>query len=154
MSGVEPSRSKQQAPVQVTLLWLFGTLVTVGVLYVVASTIFVRPRISRQAASRAAMASTVSMIRSYNLEAGSFPPSLSALVPFYMEKLPVDAWKRPLLYTFDADGGITLQSVGEDGVPGGLRNNADIWIHLRRATAADRSADGWVRTDDTDSPRR
>ncbi|MCE9616022.1 MAG: type II secretion system protein GspG [Lentisphaerae bacterium] len=37
-----------------------------------------------------------------------------------------DGWKRPLRYTIDTNGILSLSSFGRDGIPGGSGDNADM----------------------------
>jgi hypothetical protein len=55
-------------------------------------------------------------IRRYELRHGQPPPSLEALVPALLPKLPHDSFSgQPLRYRRTDDGGILLYSVGADG---------------------------------------
>jgi general secretion pathway protein G len=105
-----------------TLLEMMLVVVIMGVLIGVASvSILGRGKAAKIAASRATMATTASMIKNYNLEQGTYPATLDNLVPKYMEKMPLDAWKRPLVYIPGTTGvGATahpfqLYSTGETG---------------------------------------
>jgi hypothetical protein len=94
------------------------------------------------------------MLRNYQLENGALPPSLDTLTPKYLEKVPLDAWRHPLVYTIEPDGGFTLTSWGANGVPGGRWGSDDIWCRLRRARAGEASEGGWVVREDTDPEPR
>jgi hypothetical protein len=58
----------------------------------------------------------------------SLPPDLSALPPMQsqFDSLTVDEWGRPIDYTADPDGIVTLHSLGADKAPGGTGVNADM----------------------------
>ena len=109
-----------------TLLEMMLVVVIMGVLIGVASvSILGRGKAAKIAASRATMATTASMIKNYNLEQSAYPATLDNLVPKYMEKVPVDAWKRPLIYISGASGigasahPFQLYSTGESGETSG-----------------------------------
>lgn len=70
-----------------------------------------------------------SMLKVYNLDYGTYPPALTALVPKYTDKVPQDAWKRPLGYFPNPPGSpkpFTLYSTGESGEAGN-EDNIDFW---------------------------
>lgn len=76
----------------------------------------------------------------FKLDVGRFPTTdegLNALVtkpdslsgwngPYLKGGLPNDPWGKPYKYTFGANGGIEILSLGADGAPGGDGENADI----------------------------
>ena len=66
------------------------------------------------------------------------PPSLAELPKRdgYMNRT-TDGWNRPLLYSVDDSGIITLSSLGRDGVSGGTGDDRDITRRFRT-----RNADG------------
>ncbi len=109
-----------------TLLEMMLVVVIMGVLIGVASvSILGRGKAAKIAASRATMATAASMIKNYNLEQGTYPATLDNLVPKYMEKVPLDAWKRPLVYIAGNSGvgagahPFQLYSTGESGETSG-----------------------------------
>jgi general secretion pathway protein G len=109
-----------------TLLEMMLVVVIMGVLIGVASvSILGRGKAAKIAASRATMATAASMIKNYNLEQGVYPATLDNLVPKYMEKIPLDAWKRPLVYIPGLIGSgsgshpFQLYSTGESGESSG-----------------------------------
>lgn len=59
-------------------------------------------------------------LKRFHLRTGSFPASLSVLVPEFLPELPHD-WMdgKPLRYRLNADRTFTLYSVGENGVDNG-----------------------------------
>lgn len=117
-----------------TLLEMMLVVVIMGVLIGVASvSILGRGKAAKIAASRATMSTAASMIKNYNLEQGVYPATLDNLVPKYMEKVPLDAWKRPLIYipgTTGAGAGahpFTLYSTGESGDSSSTGDLIDYW---------------------------
>ena len=116
-----------------TLLEMMLVVVIMGVLIGVASVnILWQGKAAKIAATKASMATTASMIKNYNLQEGVYPATLDNLVPKYMEKIPVDSWKRPLLYIPGNSGTGTgahpfqLYSGGETGDPQG-QELIDFW---------------------------
>jgi hypothetical protein len=59
---------------------------------------------------------------------GVLPPNLAALPPLSedLDASTVDAWGRPLDYSFDSAGMVTLESLGADKMPGGEGENRDM----------------------------
>ncbi len=58
---------------------------------------------------------------------GHLPETLAALPPATdIETKITDAWNRPLDYTFDESGMVTLRSLGGDKAEGGDLNDADL----------------------------
>jgi general secretion pathway protein G len=117
-----------------TLLEMMLVVVIMGVLIGVAAVnILGRGKAAKIGATKASMSTTASMIKNYNLEQGVYPATLDNLVPKYMEKIPLDAWKRPLVYIASPSGGgatgthpFTLYSTGESGETGGA-DVIDYW---------------------------
>ena len=60
----------------------------------------------------------------------------------YMNRT-TDGWDRPLIYSVDDDGVITLSSLGRDGVAGGTDDDRDITRRFRT-----RNDDGTLNIDD------
>ena len=60
------------------------------------------------------------------LENGNHPPDLSVLPMLNGDNETSDAWGRPLKYSVDDQGIITLKSLGRDGKRGGEGEDADI----------------------------
>jgi hypothetical protein len=135
---------------EVTLIHLLSFLVAGAAGSAVAFNVLGRSRCSREGATRAGIITTMVMVRNYNQEEGGLPPSFDALVPKYMEKIPLDAWRRPLVYRLEPDGGATVLSYGEDGLPGGRGRSADLWERLTPAKGAARADGRWVQTGDSE----
>lgn len=57
-------------------------------------------------------------VESYHLSTGVYPPTLNALVPGYLPRVPMDAWGGPLFYAPTPGGPnpFDLRSAGLDGV--------------------------------------
>jgi general secretion pathway protein G len=109
-----------------TLLEMMLVVVIMGVLIGVAAVnILGRGKAAKIGATKASMSTTASMIKNYNLEQGVYPATLDNLVPKYMEKIPLDAWKRSLIYipgqSASGNGAhpFTLYSTGESGESNG-----------------------------------
>ncbi len=131
MPLVQSSRDKRRTSLPVVLFWLFVIVVTLTVLFMDAAGFFRSTRNTRAKATQATLSTVAAMLRTYNLETGSYPPTLDALVPKYIEKLPIDAWKHPLVYTLNPSGPpFTLGSLGADGQTGGSGDEADIWAQV------------------------
>ncbi len=87
---------------------------------------------ARHAATAASMHNLGMMLKTYNLDYGVYPPNLTALVPKYADRVPTDAWKRPLGYTPLPPGGphpFFLFSTGESGKQGDP-DNIDYWTDV------------------------
>ncbi|MGD9691326.1 MAG: type II secretion system major pseudopilin GspG [Phycisphaerales bacterium] len=61
-------------------------------------------------------------LKTYNFDNGAFPATaqgIPALVPKYLEKMPLDGWKRPFNYYSPGPGGqeYVIISAGKDGIP-------------------------------------
>jgi hypothetical protein len=78
---------------------------------------------------------TAIALKRFRLRNGSFPSSLTELVPEFLKTVPIDPMSgQPLLYRLNADGSYTLWSVGEDGNddggdpdPVGVVKEIDLW---------------------------
>jgi hypothetical protein len=64
----------------------------------------------------------------YSQEHGQPPASLTALPPLRgnIDSATTDAWGRPLDYSFDSSGVVTLRSLGADKMVGGDGDNRDL----------------------------
>lgn len=76
----------------------------------------------------------------------------SGRVPLNLEDCPPiegkidetrDAWGRPIVYSADAQGIVTLVSYGADGVPGGVGQDADI-IGVFATDGDDAALQEWI----------
>ncbi len=76
-----------------------------------------------------AIGETYARINIYASVHGELPKSLSLLPARsgYRNRI-LDGWGRPLLYGIDESGIITITSLGKDGKPGGIGEDADISI--------------------------
>src|ERR1700683_5505133 len=79
-----------------------------------------------------AMMETAVRIAMYYQQNKHLSPDLSVL-PVREDHLnrTTDGWNRPLRYTIDSGDTFTLSSLGEDGVPGGTGDNADVICKYR-----------------------
>ncbi len=114
-----------------TLLEMMLVVMIMGVLIGIAAwNIIGQGDKARRAATIATMKNVEGMLKTYNLDYGVYPPALTALVPKYTEKAPVDAWKHQLQYNLNSSGSahpFELFSLGADNEAG---NTDDIdWWH-------------------------
>jgi hypothetical protein len=86
---------------------------------------------ARRAATLSTMKNVESMLKTYNLDYGVYPPSLEALVPKYTERAPSDAWLRPFEYSSKPSGThpFELYSTGSSGTPGDP-DNIEFWSNV------------------------
>lgn len=113
-----------------TLLEMMLVMVIIGLLAGVAVwNIVGQGEAARISTTQATLRSVKSMLTAYNLDNGTYPATLTSLVPKYTEAAPVDAWKRPLVY-FPSSGNAakpyTLYSTGKSGEQGGA-DIIDVW---------------------------
>ena len=104
-----------------TLLEIMLVVAIIGVLlaaaiYKMAPTL----GIAQETRTRADIQGIRTMLLSYSGTNGSYPESLSALVPRLMEEVPKDAWNTPYIYRYPGQrnpGGYDLCSAGPDKIP-------------------------------------
>jgi len=91
-----------------------------------------------------AITETHARMQLYLLERRQCPESLSQLPKRdgYKNRT-TDGWDRPLIYSVDDDGVITLSCLGRDGVAGGTGDDQDITRRFRT-----RNEDGTLNIDD------
>ncbi len=110
-----------------------GTLLKTGLYILVAAALvaallmFFADVVPPSSRTACAMHMCKRRIQLYAAEHGALPPELSAAkeIPGFNNS-PDDAWGRPVVYSFDANGVVTLKSLGKDGAPGGAGENADV----------------------------
>lgn len=76
--------------------------------------------IAKETRTRADIQGIRTMLLSYNGSHGSYPESLSALVPRLMEEVPKDAWNNPYVYRYPGQRNPStydLFSAGPDHIP-------------------------------------
>ena len=76
--------------------------------------------VAKETRTRADLQGIRTMLLSYNGTHGSYPDSLSALVPRLMEELPKDAYGSPYVYRYPGQRNPTsydLFSAGPDKIP-------------------------------------
>jgi general secretion pathway protein G len=114
-----------------TLLEMMLVVMIMGVLIGIAAwNIIGQGDKARKQATFASMKTVESMLKTYNLDYGVYPPTLDALVPKYTEKPPTDAWKRRIQYSIGSSGGahpFELFSTGPSGEAGNA-DNIDWWV--------------------------
>jgi general secretion pathway protein G len=126
-----------------TLIEIMIVVVILGILAaVVVPRIMNRPDDARVTAAQSDIRVIMQQLKLYRLDSGAYPSTdqgLQALVTkpttnpvpanwkAYLDKVPLDPWKRPYRYLNPGQKGeIDVYSVGADGEPGGEGNNADI----------------------------
>ena len=106
-----------------TLIELLVVLVILGLLVgLVAPRVirFIKPAQSKTA--RVQIANFEQALQHYYLEHNAtYPASLDALVPDYLDEIPVDPWGNPYLYQYPGSHNrdFDIVSYGPDGSPGG-----------------------------------
>jgi general secretion pathway protein G len=104
-----------------TLLELMLVLVILGVLATVAAiAVTGQADNARRSATATSMQTIERGLKSYYLNTGAYPTTqegIGVLVPTYIEKPPLDGWKRPFAYYHPGQGGrdYDLISLGKDG---------------------------------------
>lgn len=110
-----------------TLVELMLVVIIIGILVaMVMPRLAGRTNEARRAAARADIESNISSaLDLYELDNGSYPESLDALMEKkgkgpYLKKRPIDPWGNPYVYKYPgAHGDYDLYSYGKDGVEGG-----------------------------------
>jgi len=132
-------RSRQFARRGFTLLEMMLVVMIMGVLIGVATwNIIGQGEKARRAATIATMHNVEGMLNTYNLDNTSFPSTLYPLIPKYTSKMPVDAWKRPIVYVLNQPGGphpFNLYSYGSTGDPSDP-SAIDYWAEDQAGTPA------------------
>lgn len=117
-----------------SLLELTLVLLIIGLLGAVAAASFAGAgKRARVKTTKATMNQYKQQLRIYATDKGTYPQSLTELVPDYIEpdnsgNPPVDGWKRPFYYTVTPDSAqkFSLISTGPDGEPG-TADDIDLW---------------------------
>jgi hypothetical protein len=105
---------------------------------------FVRlPSIFSRSTTNASITESTVRIQMYMTANGKYPKNLSVLpIRNGYANRTTDGWGRTLIYDVDAEGIISLKSLGRDGTPGGEGDDADI---IRRYRT--RNEDGSLSVD-------
>jgi len=104
-----------------TLLELMLVLVILGVLATVAAVAVVgQADNARRNATQTSIQTIDRALKAYYLQKGAYPTTaegLTPLVPTFLEKMPLDAWKRQFVYYHPGQSGREYEiiSVGKDG---------------------------------------
>jgi Type II secretion system (T2SS), protein G len=100
---------------------------------------------SPEETTRCNMIDTFARIREYMVKHRDYPKDLSGLpsVDDHSDET-IDGWGRPLIYSVDQSGVISLKSLGRDGKSGG-KKKADVDIRRRYLT---KNRDGTLNVDD------
>ncbi|MDD5557852.1 MAG: type II secretion system protein GspG [bacterium] len=105
-----------------TLIELLVVLVILGLLIgLVAPRAMRRIGPAKMQAARAQIAMFEQALQHYYLENNQvYPASLDALVPEYLEEVPLDPWGNPYVYRYPGSHKeFDIESGGADGSPGG-----------------------------------
>lgn len=110
-----------------TLLELMVVLLIIGLLMSVAAYNFIgQGDTARRKTTVQSMRIIEGAIEQYQLNTGTYPPTIAALVPKYLKEEPKDAWRRPFVYYVSSAGGnarpYSLISTGKSGEQGGQDN--------------------------------
>ena len=76
--------------------------------------------IAKETRTRADIQGIKTLLLSYNGTNGTYPESLTALVPRLIEEVPKDAWNTPYVYRYPGQrnpGSYDLCSAGPDKIP-------------------------------------
>lgn len=105
---------------------IMGLLVTVSIVAIGGNL-----KSARIGTTIASLGQIKSALQQYQMQNATYPETLEALVPKYIERVPLDAWKKPIVYRFpgsnsDATKPFDLFSTGgaADGV---LTDTIDVW---------------------------
>jgi general secretion pathway protein G len=113
-----------------TLLEMMLVVVIIGILAtVVVINIAGQGDEAKKEATVAKIAQIRTALTTYNLRNNGYPASLDALVPALLDKVPTDAWDRPLVYYTPAQEQgkpFTLFSLGADNQPG-TNDDVNVW---------------------------
>ncbi|HMN42314.1 MAG TPA: type II secretion system protein GspG [Phycisphaerales bacterium] len=133
-------RSPTPSPRRRIPLWILLVLLPLALVAILAigyaGLAFLNIGFSNASARRASILATMkaidSMLKTYHLDHGAYPPSLSALVPKYVQRIPSDPWTRPYGYALLPKGGphpYMLYSTGPSGELGSA-DNIDYWTDV------------------------
>ncbi len=130
----------------VTLIEMMVVVVIIGIIATVVAVVVSNQRDrAAQELSRVAVAAASAAIERFHSEHGRPPRSPEELVfrpddidaarwtPI-LPRVPVDGWKRPLVYRRPGSDGFPFDvvSLGADGREGGEGLDEDLWNHARR----------------------
>ena len=123
-----------------TLLEMMVVLLIIGLLMSVAIMNFAgQGKEARKKTTMQSMATIHTTLTQYNLDNGTYPPTLDLLVPKYLAEMPRDAWKRAFVYFPNTATGatsskpFTLYSKGESGEDN-AEDSVDYWKEKDLAT--------------------
>lgn len=118
----EPKRPSRASNVRLLLI-----LATVGAMFILLSSAERRYRPSD--ATRTTLLSARTGLKLYREEHGAYPTTAQGLRALaeagLLDRAPTDAWGRALVYRSDGVE-FELFSLGADGAPGGVGENADL----------------------------
>lgn len=112
-----------------TLVELMVVIAIIGLLAaVIAPKLFRAIGKGKRAAAKLQIKNIEGALGMYFTDHYEYPDSLSALVPKYMPKIPNDPWGNPYFFSSVSQHNqeVDIASYGQDGVPGGTGDNADV----------------------------
>jgi general secretion pathway protein G len=123
MSPIRNGRSIHRTRRAFTLLEMMLVMLIIGLLATVAALNLVGgAETARRNATITTIRTIETALKSYNFETGAYPTTeqgLGVLVPKFLEKAPLDGWKRPLFYYSPGTHGFDYEivSYGKDALP-------------------------------------
>ncbi len=123
MTPTHAQRPLHRARRAFTLLEMMLVLLIIGLLATVAALNLVGgAEEARRKATGATIKTLETALKQYNFDTGAYPTTeqgIAALVPKYVEKMPLDGWKRPLFYYSPGTHGYDYEiiSYGGDALP-------------------------------------
>lgn len=110
-------RRKQAHRRAFSMLELTMVVAIMGILMTVAVVAFGgKIFAAKETTTRTTLRTIKNELEAYKVKNGTYPPTLDALVPAYLEKLPIDGWKQKIAYSPRGVGNrpFELISAGED----------------------------------------
>lgn len=113
---------------------LLEILIVIAMIAIFATTVAVniidKPDQARRVAAKQDIRTIISALNMYRLDNLRYPDSLDQLITGsykYLDRLPVDPWKRDYVYQNPGSHGkYDIYSYGQDGILGGAGLDADI----------------------------
>lgn len=120
------SRRRPRTPRAFTLLELMLVVLIIGLLMGVSTwAIVAQGERARLQTTQLTLRSVKNFLAQYQVDYGTYPATLRALVPTYTEKMPTDAWKKEIKYFVPGTGG-NPYSLYSEGKPN-ANAKIDVW---------------------------